>query len=108
MDKIDGICLKSYSALYSAMLRLRGLFIIKCVLKKNKFSNEKFKNRLIGQGLNIKEFEDSYKAYRLVRDDMAFKDLKINISVAEKVLNILEGELALLEAQIYGKQKKEA
>ena len=108
LDKIDGICLKSYSALYSAMLRLRGLFIIKCVLKKNKFSNEKFKNRLIGQGLNIKEFEDSYKAYRLVRDDMAFKDLKINISVAEKVLNILEGELALLEAQIYGKQKKEA
>lgn len=103
LDKIDNIYLMSYSVLYSAMLRLRGLFITNCILRNDKFSNKKFKNWLVYQGINIKEFKDSYKAYRLIKDDENAKNLRIKIDVAEKVLNILEKELHLLEAKIYGK-----
>ena len=103
LDKIDNTYLKSYSVLYSSMLRLRVLFIIKCILKKDKFSNKKFKKWLFSQSLNFREFEDSYRAYGMIRDDKNIKSLSIKISVAEKVLNILEEELGVLEAQIYGK-----
>lgn len=103
LDKIDNTYLKSYSILYSAMLRLRGLFIIRCILKNERFSNKKFKKWLISHGLNSQEFDDSYRAYRLVRDNLDTKGLKIKISLAEKVLNILEKQVTLLVVQIYGK-----
>ena len=103
LDKIDNTYIKSYSVLYSSMLRLRGLFIIKCILNKNKFSNKSFRGWLINRGLNSKHFEDSLKAYRLIRDNEDAKGPRIKIDIAERVLNILEKELGLLEAQIYGK-----
>lgn len=102
LDKIDTTYLKSYSVLYSAMLRLKGLFIIKCILKSNKFSNKKFKKWLVSQSLNHQEFEISYKAYRLIRDNESAEGLRIKINVVEKELNILEKELKSLEAQING------
>lgn len=103
LDKIDGAYLKSYSVLYSSMLRLRGIFIIRCILGKGKFSNKKFKNWLCTKGLNRIEYEDGYKAYRLVRDNEDTKSLRIKVQVAEKLTNILKNELNLLEAQINGK-----
>lgn len=103
LDKIDGQYVKSYSALYSAMLRLRALFIIKCILANEKFSNKKFKGFLFGKGLDVKEFVASYKAYRLVRDGMHPGSLVIKTAVAEKVLNILAKELKALEDKVYGK-----
>ncbi|MEK6869220.1 MAG: DUF2080 family transposase-associated protein [Nanoarchaeota archaeon] len=103
LDKIDNAYLKSYSVLFSSILRLRGLFIMKCILKKYRFSNKRFKNWLVSKGLNLSEFEDSYKAYRLIRDNEDTKSLKIKINVAEKILIILENESGSLEAQINGK-----
>lgn len=103
LDKIEGQYVKSYSVLYSAMLRLRALFIIKCILENEKFSNKKFKGFLLGKGLDIGELSASYKAYRLVRDEMSIGSLRIKIAVAEKVLSILEKELKALEVKVYGK-----
>ncbi|MBI3051769.1 nucleotidyltransferase domain-containing protein [Candidatus Woesearchaeota archaeon] len=103
LDKIDNVYLKSYSVLYSSMLRLRGLFIMECMLSTAKFSNKKFKNRIISLGLGRKEFENCHKAYRLIRDNMRIKSLKIRINVAEKTLGILEKETGLVEAQINGR-----
>lgn len=108
LDKVDNTFLKSYSVLYSSILRLRGLFIIRCIIKKDKFLSKKFKDWIISLGLNLNEFENSYKAYSLVRDDEDTKNLRIRMTVAEKVISILENEARKLEAQIYGKQKKEA
>lgn len=103
LDKIDSAYLKSYSVLYSAILRLRGLFIMKCILKNNKFSNMKFKKWVIGLGLNKQEFEDFYNVYRQLRDNKSAKNPAIKIDIAEKLLAILEKELKLLEALIRGK-----
>ena len=108
LDNIDYTYLKSFSVLYSGMLRLRGMFIIGCILKKGKFSNRDFKKWSASKGIASKDFEDSYKAFRLVRDDEDTSKLRIKIVLAEKILNILEKELRFLEAKINGKQKKEA
>jgi len=103
LDKMDNVYLSSHSVVYSAMLRLRGLFITACILRKDSFSNKKFRNWLQRQGLGSKEFEDLYSVYSSIRDSQETKNLKIKITVAEKILNILEKELRSLEAQIHGK-----
>ena len=100
LDKIENAYLKSYSILYSSMLRLRGIFIIRCILRKDKFSNKKFKNWLEAKGLNSNEYENCYKAYRFVRDNKDAKNLIIKMQVAEKLLNILQNEFDLLDGKI--------
>ncbi len=74
--------------------------MIKCILAKDKFSNKRFKNWLETKGLNRKEHDDCYKAYRFVRDNEDTKSLKIKVQAAEKLINILKNELDSLEAQI--------
>lgn len=103
MDKIDGQYVKSRSILYSAMLRLRGLFIIRCILAGEKFLNKKFKGFLLSKGLGVKELAASYNVYRSVRDNTSSGNLRIKIAIAEKILSILEKELKILEAEVYGK-----
>ena len=100
LDKIDNDYLKSYSVLYSSMLRLRGIFIIKCILGKDKFSNKNFKNWLEAKGLNRSEYKGCYNAYSLVRNNKDTKNLIIKVQVAEKLLNILQNEFDLLEGKI--------
>lgn len=103
LDRLDGEFVKSYSIVYSAILRLRGIFIIKCILSKENFSNKIFKKWLITNDINSDEFEHFYSAYRAVRDDIKIKNIKIKISTAEKLLNILENELKHIETRLYGK-----
>lgn len=104
LDKIDGQYVKSYSVLYSALLRLRTLFIIRAVLGNDKFSNKKFGSFLLGKGISAEEFKVAYSAYRCVRDEISpGGGLRIKIAVAEKILGILENELKALGAGIHGK-----
>ena len=103
LDKLDSKYVKSYSVLYSTMLRLRGMFIIKCILDKEKFSNRAFQKWLIQNGMSNQEFEKCYYAYRAVRNNGSTKNLNIEVSAAEKLLNILIKETNLMEAQFDGK-----
>lgn len=100
LDKIDNVYLKSYSALYSSMLRLRTLFIIRCILNGDRFSNKRFKSWM-NHRLSSQEFEDCYNAYASIRDDKDTKNLRIRIAVAEKIVNILAKELKLLETRLW-------
>jgi len=108
LDKLDNGYIESHSILYSTMLRLRGIFILKCILKKNAFSNRKFKKWIMGEGVDNNEFEESYKAYRFIRDKKNTKSLKIRIDTAEKLINILRNQTESLEIDIHGKQKEKA
>ena len=102
LDKLDGEFIKSYSIMYSTILRLRGMFIIKCILNKDKFSNKKFKKWLIKEGISNNEFGQFYYVYRGVRDNKKIINITIKISLAEKLLNILENQLNIIEAKIHG------
>ncbi|MBI2655575.1 nucleotidyltransferase domain-containing protein [Candidatus Woesearchaeota archaeon] len=108
LDRLDGKFIKSYSIIYSSILRLRGVFIIRCILNKEDFSNKNFKKWIRRGEVNNDEFEQFYSAYRAVRDNKNIKNIKIRISTAEKLLNILEKELKHIEIKIYGKSQKEA
>ena len=81
---------------------------MKSIIQNDRYSNKSFKKWLINQSLSTKEFEDFYNAYRLIRDNKKVKNLNIKLEIAEKVLNILDSELKLLEAQIHGKSKEKA
>lgn len=98
LDKLDSAFLQSYSVLYSAILRLRGLFVMRCALNNSRFSGRAFRSHLLMAGLTIQEFKDSYNAYRLVRDGKSTINLRIKAAVAKKLLDILEKELTTLEA----------
>jgi len=106
IDKVYYKYVKSYSVLYSIILRLRGIFIIKCILKKEKFLNKKFQKWLIQNSIINKEFEQCYLAYRAVRDNKDTKNIRVKISVAERLLSILTRETNLIKEKLYGKQKE--
>ncbi|MBI2142577.1 hypothetical protein HYU15_03790, partial [Candidatus Woesearchaeota archaeon] len=108
LDKLDSTHLKSFSVIYSAILRLKGLLIIRCIMCKEKFSSAKLKKLLSSKGLSNKEFEDLHRIFRLVRDGKSTRDVGIEIIVAEKLLGILDKEMKEMEARISDKQKKEA
>lgn len=103
LDKLDGELIKSYSILYSAILRLRGIFVMRCILNKENFSNKNFRKWVINEEINNDEFEQFYSVYRAIRDNKKIKNMKIKISMAEKLLNILEKELKHIEIKLYGK-----
>ena len=102
LDKLEGGNIKSYSIVYSIILRLRGIFIVKCIFDKEKFSNKNLKKWLIINGVSASEFEQFYSVYRAVRDSKKISHI-IKISSAEKLLNILEKELNTIKARIHDK-----
>jgi len=90
LDKLDGEDLISISVIYSLILRLRGIFIINSLIKKQKYSNKIFKKWL---NKNIEEeTKEIYIIYQNIRDNKKIKT-KIKISTAEKLLNLLEKEV---------------
>ena len=103
LDKLDSEYVQSFSAVYSSILRLRGMFIIKCISNKQNFSNKSFEKWLIIEGLTHQEFNRSYETYRAIRDNKNIKHIKIKIPIAEKLLDILTNKLNSIENKLYGK-----
>ena len=100
LDRLDSEFVKSNSPVYSTILRLRGSFIMRCLLNKAEFSNKSFKKWLNGKGIGNSELNEFYNIYMAVRDNRKIGKLKIKIQSIEKLLNILENELIALGAKI--------
>jgi len=98
LDKIDSDYLTSYSIIYSLVLRLRGIFLIKSVLSNKEFSNSSFK-KFIAKFIPESEFKIVYKIYRNIRDDKKIESSKIEINTANKLLEILQNEVEDLNAK---------
>ncbi len=75
----------SPSVIYSAILRLRALFIL-----KNKYSFHKFREWTIRNNLN---FDDLYNIYKLIRDNKYINDLYVNLNEVEKANEFLSDQL---------------
>ncbi len=102
LDKLDFEYVSSYSAIYSIILRLRGIFIISCIMNKYRFSNKEFRKWIIKESISDSEFKSAYEIYVAIRDNKKIST-KIKVPIAEKLLNILEKELRYIEAKLYGK-----
>ncbi len=101
LDKIDGEYVSSYGAIYSTILRLRGAFLIKCLIDKKKYSNKLFKKWLLKHNISNSEYKAAYGIYQSIRDDKKAED-KIKIAAAIALLNILGEEINNLEKSING------
>jgi len=95
MDKLDGEELTSVAVIYSLILRLRGIFIIYCLIKKQKYSNKSFKKWIL-QNIPDLEYEKIYKIYQIIRENKELS-AKIKIIEAEKLLVLLEKEVKRYE-----------
>ena len=98
LDQLDSNYLTSHSVIYSLILRLKGIFLIKSILSNKEFSNSSFKKFMI-KFIPEFEFKKIYKIYRDVRDDKKIEDVKIEIDIANKLLEILQKEIGDLNAK---------
>ena len=77
------------NVIYSLFLRLRGLFLIKCLLIAKNYSNKDFKKYLI---LNRINYEKMYEIYSYVKLDKIYKK-EIPLEETNKLLFLLESEI---------------
>ena len=92
LDKLDGEFLESVDVIYSLILRLRGIFILDCLSKGGKYSRDSFEKWIVKEIPNI-EFENIYGAYENIKNDEKVSG-KFNIEIAERLLGLLEREVA--------------
>jgi predicted nucleotidyltransferase len=95
LDKLDGKILESKSVVYSLILRLRGVLLIKCLLNNKKYSKKIFEKWIL-RTINKEDFRKIYEIYKIERDK---KKSSINIEIApiEKLLALLIKEIKLLK-----------
>jgi predicted nucleotidyltransferase len=95
IDKNNFGKLKSASVIYSLLLRLKGVFLIKCILNKERYSKRDFKNFLL-EVLKEQEFQEVYKVYSTEKDGKKTAKIEVQILVTEKLIELLEKELKIL------------
>jgi predicted nucleotidyltransferase len=78
----------SDSLIYSLFLRLRGIYIIKCLLGKKDFSNKAF-----SEWIGKTTYQKIYPIYTQVRKEIYGKDTKVPIEETERLINFLKEEL---------------
>jgi hypothetical protein len=91
LDKLDSPTVQSYSAIYSTMLRLKGVYVLTCILASTTYSNRNFAAWLIKKGMKREEFLDCYSSYRSIKEGKPTKPT-ISVQTAEKLLAILRQE----------------
>ena len=90
LDKLEGDHILSLNVIYSLILRLRGVFLIKCLKNNKVFSNKLFK-KWITKHISDYEFKQVYSIYRALRDNKKV-DIKVEIRIAEILLDLLKIE----------------
>ncbi len=95
LDKLEGDKLLSVDILYSLILRLRGLFMIKSILSNKYYSNKEFKKWLT-KNIPGLEYNKVYNVYTEIKNDKQPK-IDIKLSVAEQLLDLIKKEIKNLE-----------
>jgi len=80
----------SMGVIYSIILRLRGLFILKNSLKGRATSLKEFRKELINKGISKNILEEFYGVYLKEKKDMKIGQKKILLKDVEKIMNILK------------------
>ena len=101
LDKLDGNYLTSSCVVYSLILRLRGILLIRGMLYNKPYTRSLFRQWLTSNVPGI-EYKKIYDIYRAVRDEKKVK-CKIKLSQVESLLNLLKKEINRLEDRLYGK-----
>ncbi len=87
--------LDSIEIIYSLILRLRGIFLIKKILNKQAYSKKSFL-KFLETSLDKEEIDKVYKVYKSIRDGTKIKE-KIKIETAIKLIDLLKKYLKWLK-----------
>jgi|SRR3989344_2195775 len=87
--------LDSVEIIYSMMLRSRGIFLIRNILNKKKYTKKSFL-KFLKSNLDENEVNLTYNIYEKIRDNIKVKE-KIRVDSAEKLLNLLKREIESLK-----------
>ena len=97
IESEKGEYLTSEAVVYSLVLRLRGLFIIKYILKGKKYSNNLFKSWIKGSLSEI-DLESIYEAYRYSKHERRVTQ-KIKVSEIKQLIEFLKSEIKKVKWQ---------
>ncbi|MBS3151300.1 nucleotidyltransferase domain-containing protein [Candidatus Woesearchaeota archaeon] len=92
-DSFDNV-----AVIYSLVLRLRGLYMVDCVLKNRLYSNKDFKKFVIKKGIN--DFDLLYDIYRCIRDNKRIRKANISKDSITKLYILVKNETKKKNAQI--------
>ncbi len=81
------------SILYSLILRLRGLYLIRCNLQGRRYSNAKFEDFVVGKGILQSRYRGIYATYRAVRDNKKMPKYYVSRKDVELLYEIVSKEL---------------
>ena len=84
--------LSSNEIIYSLILRLRGIYLINCILHNKSYSKRDFLKYLENSKVSKEEIDKIYNIYREIRDNKKYKDMKISVEDIKLLLNLLEKE----------------
>jgi hypothetical protein len=103
-DEKEGNELKSFSVLYSVILRLKAFYLMKSILSNKEHTNKAFKSYLAYETrINEKQIGEIYEAYRAVARKKKVR-LRVSLKTIKSLVSLLEKEVNIW----YGKKKKEA
>lgn len=91
--------LDSTACIYSLILRLRGLFLIQCFIKKQAFSTKKFRGMIKSHGFREKTIDGFLGVYRAERDNKKTTH-KIPLGKAEKLFKAAKIEFLKTEKMV--------
>lgn len=80
-------------SIYSLILRLRGLYLIKCNLRDEKYSNRGLEDFVVNKGVDRIRYKRMYSVYRAKRDDRRLPSYKIPVKDVRKLYVIVEETL---------------
>ena len=83
--------LDSISIIYSLILRLRGVYIIKKLLESQNYSKKEF-SIWLRRELSREEFEIAYSIYKAIKNNKKINE-KIKIETAERLVKTLKKEV---------------
>lgn len=102
-DARSGEVLRSTSIVYSALLRLRALYMMQQIEKRERYSTEAFESQVIASlGIGRAEWSDLHEVYKAVRDDRRTR-VRVPLATAARLIDVLERAV-----KTYGKTKKTA
>lgn len=90
--------LESNEIIYSLVLRLRGIYLIKSILNNHQYSNKDFLN-LIKKSVG-EDYLNVYNVYRDIKESKSSKH-QISVKIAQKLLDLLKDSV-----KYYAKAKK--
>jgi predicted nucleotidyltransferase len=89
--------LESNEIIYSLILRLRGIYLINCILQKENYTKKRFLEYLCKSSKDTEEIKKAYSIYKKIRDEKSVKKLKLKKEIASSLINFAVKELNKLK-----------